>query len=91
MKEESRNATLPNYPMGTVYRQIFGDAQVKKSQAPSPLRMKSEAGAADLFDTRTVGGGGFRSKAIERGQLESGLLEAADFFIRHTLPEVKKP
>lgn len=67
---------------------IFGDAQGKKSQAPSPLRMKAEAGATGfLLTPKQLGAAVSAQKRLSEVNSKADLLEVVNFFIRHTRPE----
>jgi integrase len=67
---------------------IFGEAQGKKSQAPSPIRMKLESGAAGFALTpRQLGAAVAAQKRLGEVNAKTDLLEAVEFFIRHTRPE----
>lgn len=67
---------------------IFGDAQGKKSQVISPLRIKAEAGAAGFVLTpKQLGAAVAAQKRLTEIGAKADLLEAVEFFIRHTRPE----
>lgn len=67
---------------------IFGEAQEKKSKAPSPIRMKQEAGASGFALThRQLGAAVAAQKRLGEVGSKADLLEAVEFFIRHTRPE----
>ena len=67
---------------------IFGEAQEKKSKAPSPVHIKREVGASGFALTpRQLSAAVAAQKRLGEAGAKADLLEAVEFFIRHTRPE----
>ncbi len=67
---------------------IFGEAQTKRSQVPSAMRMRLEAGASGFALTpRQLAAAVTAQARLKDAGSKADLYEVVEFFIRHTRPE----